>query len=248
MADVTEHTDDWYVRSFGELYPLIYRHRSDEQARGEAAAVAALLRAQPGERLLDIACGAGRHADAFTQLGLAAFGVDLSEPLLRRGRDRATLRGKLVRADVRALPFRGVFDAAVNLFTSFGYFVTDRENALALRQMVHTLRPGGTFLIDLVNRSQLERNFEPYDEQEFEGWRLRHTRQIHGDRVVKRTVAHDPGGQCHTLTESVRLYRPGELTAMCTAAGLAEVRLLGSFDGEPLANDSPRMIAVGRRA
>ena len=45
MVDLMEHTDDWYVRSFGELYPLIYRHRDDAQARAEASAIAALLHA-----------------------------------------------------------------------------------------------------------------------------------------------------------------------------------------------------------
>jgi SAM-dependent methyltransferase len=176
------------------------------------------------------------------------IGVDLSEPLLRRAAQRATLDQRLVRADIRRLPFAPVFDAAVNLFTSFGYFLDESDNQQALHQMARVLRPGGTLLVDLPNPERLRREFEPASEQRINGWRLRHVRTWVDHRIIKRTLATDPQGREHTFAENVRLYEPEEITAMARAAGLADLRLAGSFDGEELTADSPRLIVVGRRA
>ena len=83
-------------------------------------------------------------------------GLDLSAALLRRAREIPGIH--LVRADMRALPIRpGAMDLTVNLFTSFGYFATDGEHALALAEMSGTLREGGWFVIDYLNDEQVRR-------------------------------------------------------------------------------------------
>lgn len=240
-------TDDWYVRSFGPLYGLLYRHRNDDQARHEARQILTLLDLHPGDRLVDVCCGTGRHLAAFCDLDLHAVGVDLSEPLLHDAADRPQLRGRLIRADVRALPLAPVFDAAVNLFTSFGYFPDESQDRLALRQMALALRPGGRLLMDLINPPHLRRELRPHDCQRIESLVVEHRREIVGPRVLKHTTLTDPAGRRTELYESVRFYTPGELTELFHAAGLRTPRFLGSFAGEPLTDDSPRLIAVGER-
>ena len=104
----------------------------------------------PGWRVLDVACGAGRHARAFEAAGARCVGLDLSMALLRVA--RGVTGAPLVRADMRALPIRpGSMDLTVNLFTSFGYFERDAEHTAALHEMVATLRPRGWFVIDFLN-------------------------------------------------------------------------------------------------
>ena len=240
------HADDWYVRSFGELYPLLYRHRDDEQARGQVDELVELLGLRVGRRVLDICCGAGRHLEALRAAGLDAFGLDLSAPLLRRAAQRPGLRERIVRADVRALPFEGRFQAAVNLFTSFGYFPDERENAGQLRQMARCLRPGGLLLMDLPNRAALEHEIEPHSVEEVDGLHVEHRRRFAADRMIKCTTVTD-GGEPREFTESVRVYWPDELTAMAAAAGLGRVRLFGGFDGRPFNEEAERMIVIGER-
>jgi ubiquinone/menaquinone biosynthesis C-methylase UbiE len=248
MGRVRSDTEDpWYVRTFGELYPLIYRHRNDAQARRQVEQMMGLLALEPGSRVLDVCCGAGRHLDAMRRHRLDAWGVDLSEPLLRQAAERRGLAGRLVRADMRALPFEAGFDAAVNLFTSFGYFISDAANAAALRQMVRTLRPGGRLLMDLVHRALLEREFSPYNEEPIEGFHVEHHRRLVGDRVQKQTLVTDPQGERSRFDESVRLYRPAEMQEMAREAGLESGRLVGAFDGRRFDENAPRMIVIGER-
>jgi len=105
---------------------------------------------ETGWRVLDVGCGAGRHAQALAAAGARAVGLDLSAGLLRRARQ--VTRGPLVRADMRRLPIRPrSMDLTVNLFTSFGYFASDHQHQSALSEMLGTVRPGGHFVIDFLN-------------------------------------------------------------------------------------------------
>src|SRR5947208_667361 len=93
----------WFHAAFGALYPIVYAHRDDAAAEREAAFAKEVLGMLEGDRVVDLACGDGRHLAAFPRIGLRAIGVDLSTTLLALARAR---RLAVVRADLRALPFR----------------------------------------------------------------------------------------------------------------------------------------------
>ena len=133
---------EWFQEWFNEDYLALYAHRDD----GDAERLVALLRRSvPWDRawrVLDVACGPGRHARALEAAGARCFGLDLSMPLLRRARQVTGI--PLIRADMRRIPVRPrSMDLTVNLFTSFGYFEDDAEHRAALETMVGTVRPGG---------------------------------------------------------------------------------------------------------
>jgi SAM-dependent methyltransferase len=241
---------EWFRRAFDRLYPLIYRHRDHASAAAEVAGLLTALRplGLPANAItLDIACGGGRHLAAMRRAGLRAFGIDLSEALLERAAAESELVGCVVRADVRHLPFADSFDLATNLFTSFGYFDTDEANLDALRQMIGVLRPGGWLVVDHANRARLEATLVPHDVQELDGLRVESRRAIEGSRVVKAmtiTMADQPAER---IIESVRVFTPDELSEMFEAAGASVVRTIGSFAGERFADQSERMIVVGKR-
>jgi SAM-dependent methyltransferase len=237
------------VRSFGELYPLIYEHRDDEAASNEIGALIGALGLRGTLRVLDLCCGAGRHAAAMNRLGFDVVGLDLSPQLLAEAAGRSGLAGRLVRADMRHLPFGdgapgAGFDLVVNLFTSFGYFAQDDENAAVLEEAARVLRPGGTIVVDHINRSLLERTLIPENEEKRRGLRVSYKRRIDGNRAHKEITVLGKDGKVALFHESVRLFGPGEFEEMCAAAGLACRTILGSFDGEPFGQDSDRMIVV----
>ncbi|MBI1374121.1 MAG: methyltransferase domain-containing protein [Phycisphaera sp.] len=237
----------WYVESFGEMYPLLYRHRDDESAAAEVRGLVGLMGVAPAARMLDICCGNGRHMATLLDMGFDVTGVDLSEAQLRRAAEREGFDGRLVQADVRDLPFDACFDAAVNLFTSFGYFESDDENAAALRQMARVLRAGGVLAMDLINRENLERIFEPLTRDEIDGVTVESRRSLTDQRSYKHTTVTDGDGRVHTFKESVRLYRPGEIAALFADAGLGDVRMYGDYHGRAFEPDAPRMIVIGTR-
>ena len=125
---------EWFEEWFGEEYLQLYPHRDDAEAARAVALLVETTGLQPRWRVLDVACGAGRHARAFRAAGARCVGVDLSATLLRIA--RGVTDAFLVRADMRALPIRpGSMDLTVNLFTSFGYFGREADHATALRDL-----------------------------------------------------------------------------------------------------------------
>ncbi|HWA16094.1 MAG TPA: class I SAM-dependent methyltransferase, partial [Gemmatimonadales bacterium] len=153
---------EWFEEWFGEEYLEVYPHRDIAEATRLVGLLQRVLPWQAGWRVLDCACGAGRHLQALQAAGARAYGFDLSAVLLRRA--RTTLTAPLVRADLRHLPFRpGTMDLTVNLFTSFGYFNSDLEHEEALAEMLETVRDGGWFAIDFLHPDWVKRNLVPVE-------------------------------------------------------------------------------------
>ena len=153
--------EPWYVAAFGADYRGVYPHRDLQAARGEVQHLVA--RGLAG-RVLDLCCGFGRHALAFAEAGVEIVGVDLSAALLAQARQlpgAERLAGRLVRADARALPFRpAAFDAAVLLFSSFGYFGEGGDGRV-LAGLARAVRPGGRVLLDLMHPARVRAGLVP---------------------------------------------------------------------------------------
>jgi SAM-dependent methyltransferase len=235
---------EWFEEWFGEEYLQLYPHRDFAEAEQAVGLILERVGFAPGWRVLDVACGAGRHARAFQAAGAACFGLDLSAALLRVAREVTT--APLVRADMRALPIRpGSMDLTVNLFTSFGYFDHDAEHAMALSEMVSTLRPQGWFVIDFLNARAVRRRLVPRETQRVNGTDVLVDRSVSPDgRYVCKTIQAEGGRR---FTERVRLFGAEEIEAMLAAAGVAVVDRLGDYDASPLLPSSPRTILIGRR-
>jgi SAM-dependent methyltransferase len=122
-------------------------------APAEAAAAWRLLGLKRGMKVLDVACGTGRHSVEFARKGAFVVGVDKTAEYLERARraGRGLKNCAFAEGDMRRLPFAGEFDAAVNLWTSFGYFEKPSDDLAVLKGVARSLKPGGRFLIELVD-------------------------------------------------------------------------------------------------
>lgn len=244
-----EVAHDWYRRSFDALYPVIYAHRTVESAAPEAAFAARQLELNEGKSVLDLACGNGRHLAHLLQRTRRAVGLDYSAALLARARETVGRRAGLVRADMRAVPFAGAFDAVTNFFTSFGYFFEDAENLRTVRSVAQALKPGGRFFIDYMNRAHVEATLVPRSRRRIGEYEVAEERWIDARRRrINKTMAVYKGDvRLENLEESVRLYESDELQQLLAAGGLTVDRFFGDFTGEPYGRNSPRMILVGRK-
>src|SRR5438309_9900878 len=135
---------EWFEQWFGEEYHDPCPHRDDEDARRAVALIRSVVTWRDGDRILDLACGPGRHAAELARWGGRVVGVDLSRAMLRRARERS--RVDLVRGDMRAVPFRaGSFALAVNRFDAFGDFSDDDQHRLVVQRRVAAAARGGCF-------------------------------------------------------------------------------------------------------
>jgi SAM-dependent methyltransferase len=236
---------EWFEEWFGEEYLQLYPHRDLAEAERAVALILDRVGFAPGWRVLDVACGAGRHARAFETAGARCFGLDLSAALLRAA--RSVTGAPLVRADMRALPVRDAsMDLTVNLFTSFGYFERDAEHAAALGEMVATLRPEGWFVIDFLNAPSVRDRLVPRETLRLNGTDITVSRSVSPDgRYVCKTIE---SGNGRRFTERVRLFGVEEIEAMLAAAGVAVHHRFGDYDASPLLPHSPRTILLGQKA
>jgi SAM-dependent methyltransferase len=247
----------WYEGAFDRTWLRIYAHRSDEAADREAGAAIALLGLRPGARVLDIACGGGRHARGFASRGMRVTGVDLSADLIEFARERSPyLPGKpdYLRWDARRLPFVAQFDAAVSMFTSFGYFDTPDDDVAIFRSAARALVRGGQFLLDFLNEAEVRANLVAEEEKDLGTVRVRLRRRIgetpYGPAVFKHVEAcdRDTGVVQAQFEERVRLYTREELDQMLAAAGLVPTgEPLGDVFGAPFGPDAPRLVRVAVR-
>jgi SAM-dependent methyltransferase len=238
--------DDWFEDWFGEEYLALYEHRDHHEAREVVRLIAERLGDEPQARVLDLACGAGRHQRMLCDRGWWTVGLDLSPSLLRaaRAEDRT---GPLVRADMRRLPFADAsFSVVVNLFTSFGYFREDAQHLRVLNEVARVTRPDGWFVLDYLHADQVRATLVPRDEQTVGTTVVEQEREISLDgRFVRKTITLGELGR--TFVERVRLFEPEELVAMATAAGFAVDAVLGDYAGSALTATSPRTILFARR-
>lgn len=237
----------WYEESFGEDYLRIYRHRNADDAVYEINQVAEWLELSKNDLILDLCCGAGRHAIALARKQFHVVGFDLSTTLLARAQEQAgDLPIPFIVGDMRELPFiRNCFDVVINLFTSFGYFSTDEENQKVLSEMVRVLKPGGQFVIDYMNPRWIRERVIPFSEREEHGMRIREERRIEENVVCKTITIDDKQGK-RSYHERVRMYTKNELSEMMKKVGLSINRIVGDFGGEPFQDHSKRMIFIGK--
>jgi len=225
-----------------------------EKAWYEALFLERELALGPGARVLDLCCGQGRHAVELARRGARVVGQDLSEGLLERARAAAREAGvevELVRRDMREIPWEAEFDAAINLFTAFGYFEDDRENFKVLEGVARALRPGGRFCLDLISYPWLMRNWQP------RGWirgkdgllviEERSMDWLHGLQTIEHTLLETDGSRkCIRLR--LRLFAPHEIVEWLRRADLETRSLFGDWTGDPVTPERQRMIFVAEKA
>jgi 2-polyprenyl-3-methyl-5-hydroxy-6-metoxy-1,4-benzoquinol methylase len=246
-----EWFEDWFNHP---LYLKVYSHRDDSEAN---LCVETILRitgfdhAQEQVSVLDIACGAGRHAFAFARRGLHVTANDLSRFLLGTAENEAikeelpiTFSG----CDMRAINLDRQFDLVVQLFSSFGYFETDAEDRTVVRNVKTMLSQDGWYVLDLLNPSWLRRHFVPRTEKTAGELSIIEERTLSSDRVVKRIDIRDADGHELSFTESMRLFSPERISGLLESEGLEVIRIAGDYRGSDFDEAvSPRMVIFSRK-
>lgn len=243
----------WYETFFeGDWLELAVDH-DEELSRAEVNFLVDRLRLVPGARVLDLACGHGRHAIELARRGFRVTAADISGPALAVARERAAKCGvelDLVKLDMRELEADSEFDAVCNFASAFGYYPREEEDLDVLRGVARGLVPGGSFLIETMNAQWLLRNFEP---------RARRTLE-NGTEVLERR-SYDPAtrrssatweltradGTRSEMRHSMRIYTCPELCAMLGQAGLDVDGVWGGVDGAPLGIDRRRLVVRCRK-
>lgn len=208
----------WYKDWFGTpYYALLYGHRDEHEAGAWADAILQRWGLKEGASLLDMACGRGRHAGAFHQRGMQVSGIDLSAESIAEARER--FPG--VHFDVHDMrkPYADdTFDAAVCLFTSLGYFEGPAEDRAVLRTAFRALKPGGRFVLDLMNAPRVIASLVPEETVVRHGVAFHIRRSVEQGVIVKRIRVEDGGRTAH-FEERVQALYPDAVDGMAREVG-----------------------------
>ncbi len=247
----------WWLEFFARDYYDAYRRMpggigDPQRAEREVAFLRQQLGIARGTRVLDVACGHGRHALRLAAAGARVVGLDVSAFHLSLARGTSPADGpRWVRADMRRLPFaEGSFDVCYSMFTSFGYFADAAEDDQQLREMVRVLVPGGRVLIDVVSRDHVVRSFSPAHVVHLEdgGLFIEERRLDLVEGVIHTEYTHAAAsGQIRRHVVQVRAYTATDLVRLLRAAGCELDAAFGGVDGRAVGLDGSRAIVVGRK-
>lgn len=249
MGATMEQQHEWPVAFFDDDYLKLYaRVLSDERTLEEVDFIVSALGLESGARVLDLACGIGRHAVGVAGRGCAVTGLDFNAHYLEMGAERAARGGvtvKWVNGDMRRLGFDREFDAAYSYFTSFGYF-SDAENDSVIAGVARVLEPGGRFLLDVFNREWLlthppQRTWHQRDDGSLHMEEI--TLDLRTSRVNSRQILLDPQGG-HQLVKSydLRVYTCAELCALLVRHGFEIRDVWGGIDRSEYTTESRRLV------
>lgn len=243
---------EWYASLFDDLNDY-WAEIAD--ARSTEEEVEFIKRVVKTKRLvLDLCCGTGRHSIPLCKKGWSVIGLDISANLLRIAKERMiekNVRFPLIRGEMRHLPFMSeTFAAVINMFTSFGYLPSEKEDMKSLKEVARTLEKCGSFLIDIVNREHLLQVFQKKDWGEFPDFYLleRRSLDVNGSRLYSKWTLKDKNtGKTRTFYHNLRLYSFLQMQKMLEKIGFVIKTVYGDYEEQEFQKDSSRLIMLAKK-
>jgi SAM-dependent methyltransferase len=235
---------EWFESWFdSEYYHLLYKHRDDSDARIFIDNVIAHLRLPAYSSVIDVACGKGRHAKLLHQKGMLVTGTDLSANSIAYAKQ---FEGKGLNFQVNDMrnPLTQQFDVIFNLFTSFGYFRTQKDNLIVLKAFKQMLSDDGCIIIDFFNAHKVIADLVPEEIKQIDNINFQISRYVEDNDVIKKIIVRD-NGIAHEFEERVQLLYLHHFMEMCKEAGLTIEDTFGNYHLHPYSElKSERLIVV----
>lgn len=246
MAENSPWFKEWFNSPY---YHKLYFKRDEEEAAGFINRLVEHLNPPANSKMLDMACGKGRHSIQLASKGFDVSGIDLSEDSIIEAKKSENDHLHFYVHDMR-LPFWiNYFNYAFNFFTSFGYFNTRRENDNAIRTISQSLKPGGIFVIDYINVRYAENHLENKSEIKIDDVNYYITKWFDEDHFYKKIIIEDQALDAPIMhQEKVAKFTLGDFTEMFSYQQLQIKEVFGSYKFEDYhLVDSPRLIIIAEK-
>ena len=239
---------NWFESWFDtEYYHSLYNKRDENEAEAFILALMDLLSVPKGSHIADIACGKGRHSRVLARMEMHVSGYDLSENSIAYATSLAGAKEQYQVHDMRMPYAEANLDAAMNIFTSFGYFEHEEEDAACIANIFNMLRPGGWFIQDYLQASAVLPSLPQQGSEQREDVQFLIRKYIKGTHIHKDITVMDAGQEMH-FQELVKVYSAEQLRVLHEAAGFQVKHIFGDYLLNPLVeNQSPRIILVSQK-
>lgn len=241
-----ENKNEWFANWFDSpYYHLLYDNRDENEAANFLERLTNHLAIPTSTRILDLACGAGRHSRVLHRLGFTVSGCDLSPNSIQEATEKAQDDMQFFVHDMReTLPQQ--YDAVFNLFTSFGYFDQLSDNLKVLNSIHKALPLNGLLVIDFMNATKVIHELKLRQELIKQGITFHIKREVNNGRIVK-TIAFEAEGQSYFFQEKVQALRLSDFQELLQQAGFEIQTTYGSYDLDSFNEQtSDRLILICR--
>jgi SAM-dependent methyltransferase len=244
MAPQKEWFSEWFNSPY---YHILYKNRDEKEAEFFLQNVVNRLNFKKEDRIIDLACGKGRHAIYLNSLGFDVTGVDLAPKSIDIANEHANERLHFEVQDLRCLHFEQPFDVALNLFTSFGYFKSLEEDELVIRNIHKILKPAGLVLIDFFNVDVVISQLVERESKTINDITFHISKWVEKGFIYKKIEVNDRDQQFE-FTEKVQVLHLADFETMLLRQGFTTREVFGNYALEPFrAGSSDRLIIVAQK-
>ena len=239
-----QSTENWYTSWFDSpYYHILYKERNYREAQVFMDNLTHYLNLPDKAKVLDLACGKGRHSIYLNQLGFNVLGADLSENSIIEASKNTNESLHFKVHDMRE-PFEEKFDAIFNLFTSFGYFENDQDNLTTLKAIKESLSEYGFAVIDFMNVTQVLETLVPEETKTVEGIDFYIKRYLKDGHIYKEIAFRDKDREFH-FTEKVKALTLKDFEELMEEAGIYLLDIFGDYKLKKFhKTDSERLIMI----
>lgn len=237
-----EMKDMWQL-----MAPVVFPPGLLDTTESDVQGLIDLLDLDPTDRVLDLCCGYGRHALELSSRGYDVVGVDINDYFIEQARTAASeedLPAEFRIGDMREFCKHDSFDAAINMYGSFGYFTDYSDEILVLKNIYKSLHSPGKLLIDLWGKEIVLELFPRTSEMETgRGVYVIESNIIENETKLRTSWnLLDRNGIWHEWISVQNLYSAGELAEMLEECGFSGMRTYGSFKGTEYNANAERLI------
>jgi SAM-dependent methyltransferase len=240
--------EEWFDKWFDSpYYHLLYEHRDEDEAALFLENLFRFLNPPLNSKILDLACGNGRHAIYLNALGYEVTGADLSANNINQANNFSGKRLHFIRHDMRNPINFGKFDMILNLFTSIGYFKNIDDNIKVIQNMSEALTENGSIVIDFFNSKYVLKNYVPNETVVKSGIEFVIERYI-SNNIMCKQISFVHHQKKYTFTEQVSLLNLYDFKLFLNAAKLQLIYTFGNYKLDAFNEEtSERLILIAKK-
>lgn len=241
---MNKSTKHWYASWFDTpYYHILYKDRDYSEAQGFMDNLTNYLNLPDNGKILDLACGKGRHSVYLNKLGYDVTGVDLSEQSINYAKQYENDTLKFEVHDM-SKPFNDKFDAVFNLFTSFGYFDDESCNLNTIKAIKSELNEFGFGVIDFMNTNYVTSNLVAQDVKSVDGIDFYQKRRAENGYIIK-DISFEIDSVQFDFQERVRAFTLEDFKNLFEKAGVHLLDVFGDYNlSKYQSNTSERLIMI----
>ena len=235
---------EWFSKWFdSEYYHILYSNRNETEAENFIGNLYHELNLKPGQKVMDLACGKGRHSVTLNKLGLNVIGLDLASNSIDSANKFSNKSLRFGVHDMRKQFPENDFDVVFNLFTSFGYFDEQTDNEKVLKCVYNNLKPNGVLVIDFLNEHKVVSNLVKKEEKTVQEIKFNINRRTTEKHIYKKIQFLE-----YEFEERVQRINLKDFIKLFEKTGFKVKNVFGNFNlNEFNAELSDRLILVAEK-